>query len=59
MKLKTKSVYKHEKPCSELAYKIVEVFMVVCTTPNRFFSEQELREKIDKVIMDYFEPTKP
>lgn len=51
---KRKPVYKRETPCSELSHRIVEKFMVVCATPNTFFSEQQLRKQVDKTINDYF-----
>ena len=53
------SLYKHEAPCSELAFLVVKEFMKVTATKNKCWSETELRQKVDKVIMAYFQKSNP
>ena len=55
---KVNSLYKGERPGSELAYLVVKEFMVVAGTYGKFWSERELREKVDDVLMAYFKKTK-
>lgn len=48
------SLYKDEAPCSELSFLITAEFMKVVAVTGKFWSERELRERVDKVIMKYF-----
>lgn len=54
---KRDSIYKGEAPCSELAFLITAEFMKVVAVTGKFWSERELRERVDKVIMTYFKKT--